>query len=113
LFPFVAFPPSPEPNYIRIIEFNCREIVMSAGGGDGCGRRRALSFFAAAAGVSGLQALFGAAPAQAKTSQAAAGYRNSPKGRQSCANCSWYEAPSGCGVVKGPVSAHGWCALWG
>ena len=86
---------------------------MSAGEGQGCGRRRALTLFGATAVVSGLHALFGAAPAQARTSQAAAGYRNSPKGRQSCANCSWYEAPSSCGVVKGPVSARGWCALWG
>lgn len=77
------------------------------------GRRRALGLFGATALVSGLGALFGAGPALAKTSQAAAGYRNAPKGRQSCANCSWFEAPSGCGVVKGPVSARGWCALWG
>ncbi len=86
---------------------------MSAGEGKGCGRRRALSLFGVTAVVSGLVAVFGPTPAQAKTSQAAAGYRNSPKGRQRCANCSWYEAPSGCGVVKGPVSARGWCALWG
>jgi len=78
-----------------------------------CGRRGALKLFGAAALVSGLGALLGAAPAQAKSSQAAAGYRGSPKGRQSCANCSWFEAPSGCGVVKGPVSARGWCTLWG
>ncbi|MGJ0508085.1 MAG: high-potential iron-sulfur protein [Methylocystis sp.] len=78
------------------------------------GRRGALKLFGAMA-AAGLGAAFGAAPApaQAKTSQAAAAYRNSPKGRQSCANCSWFEAPSGCGVVKGPVSARGWCALWG
>jgi hypothetical protein len=80
---------------------------------DGCGRRHALTLFWATALASGVGAVFGAAPALAKTSQAAAGYRNSPKGRQSCANCSWFEAPAGCGVVKGPVSARGWCALWG
>lgn len=76
-------------------------------------RRRVLKLFGATAVLSGLHALFGAAPARAKTSQAAAAYRNSPNGRQRCANCSWFEPPSGCGVVKGPVSARGWCNLWG
>lgn len=78
----------------------------------GCGRRHALKLLGATAAVTGLSALFSGA-AQAKTSQAAAGYRGSPKGHQSCANCSWYEPPSGCGVVRGPVSARGWCSLWG
>ena len=63
--------------------------------------------------VAGVNVLFRATPAQAKTSQAAAAYRNSPNGRQRCANCSWYEPPSSCGVVSGPVSARGWCNLWG
>ncbi|MBI5312659.1 MAG: high-potential iron-sulfur protein [Methylocystis sp.] len=51
--------------------------------------------------------------AQARTSKAAAAYRGAPNGRQSCANCSYFNAPSGCGVVSGPVSARGWCKLWG
>ncbi|ULO22594.1 high-potential iron-sulfur protein [Methylocystis sp. SB2] len=51
--------------------------------------------------------------AQAKSSKSAAAYRGAPNGRQSCANCSWFNAPSGCGVVSGPVSARGWCNLWG
>ena len=78
----------------------------------GCGRRRVLKLLGATAAATSLSPLFGGA-AQAKTSQAAASYRGSPKGRQSCANCSWYEPPSGCGVVRGPVSARGWCNLWG
>lgn len=81
--------------------------------GEGCARRRAIALLGATALFSGLSALPGARQAQAKTSQAAAAYRNSPKGRQSCANCSWFEGPSSCGVVKGPVSSRGWCALWG
>ena len=64
-------------------------------------------------GGAALGALVGAAPAHAKSSQAAAAYRGSPNGRQRCANCSWFEPPSGCGVVRGPVSAGGWCNLWG
>jgi hypothetical protein len=78
-----------------------------------CGRRRALKLFGAAAAFSGLAGMFGAAPADAKTSQATAAYRNAPSGRQRCANCSWFEPPSGCSVVRGPVNARGWCNLWG
>lgn len=74
-----------------------------------CGRRRALQLL----GAAGVGALFGAAPAQAMTSKAAAAYRGAPNGRQRCANCSWFSPPSGCGVVRGPVSANGWCNLWG
>ncbi|MEK4032848.1 high-potential iron-sulfur protein [Methylocystis sp. IM3] len=77
------------------------------------GRRGVLALLGATAVFSGLGAFFGAAPARAKTSQSAAAYRASPNGRQRCANCSWFEPPSGCGVIKGPVSARGWCNLWG
>lgn len=77
------------------------------------GRRRALGFFGLAAMLGGVATLFGASPARAKSSQAAVAYRGAPNGRQRCANCSWFEAPSGCGVVRGPVSAKGWCNLWG
>lgn len=77
------------------------------------GRRRLLELLGGAAALAGVGALIGVSPAQAKSSQAAAGYRGSPKGRQSCANCSWFEPPSGCGVVRGPVNARGWCNLWG
>jgi hypothetical protein len=78
-----------------------------------CGRRRALKLFGATATLAGIGMLFGASPARAKSSQAAAAYRGAPNGRQRCANCSWFEPPSGCGVVRGPVSARGWCNLWG
>jgi hypothetical protein len=77
-----------------------------------CGRRRILKLLGGLAASAGLGGLF-AGEAQAKTSQAAAAYRASPNGRQSCANCSWFQAPAGCGVVRGPVSARGWCNLWG
>lgn len=77
-----------------------------------CGRRDALKRIGAASLCGGL-ALFGATPAQAKSSKAAAAYRDAPKGRQRCANCSWFARPSSCGVVSGAVSANGWCNLWG
>lgn len=73
------------------------------------GRRRLLKLIGASLVTFGA----GATSAQAKASKAGAAYRNSPNGRQSCANCSWFNPPSGCGVVSGPVSARGWCNLWG
>jgi hypothetical protein len=48
----------------------------------------------------------------AKMSKADALYQDGPKGDQSCANCSFFQAPSTCGVVEGPVAASGWCKLY-
>jgi hypothetical protein len=71
-------------------------------------RRSLISILGAV--VAGLNAT---TAAQAKSSKAAANYRGAPNGGQSCANCSYFNPPSGCGVVSGPVSARGWCNLWG
>ncbi|CCJ07691.1 high-potential iron-sulfur protein [Methylocystis sp. SC2] len=71
-------------------------------------RRSLLALLGAA--IAGIGA---ATPARARTSKAAAAYRGAPNGRQSCANCSYFNPPSGCGVVSGAVSARGWCNLWG
>ncbi len=48
----------------------------------------------------------------AKMSQAAAAYRNSPKGSQNCANCKLFVPPSSCTLVEGPISPKGWCKFW-
>ncbi|HEY8126336.1 MAG TPA: high-potential iron-sulfur protein [Methylocystis sp.] len=69
--------------------------------------RRALLLLLGA-GAAGLGAT---TRAYAKSSKAAAAYRGAPNGRQSCANCSYFNPPSGCGVVSGSVSARGWCNL--
>lgn len=71
-------------------------------------RRAALKFIAAAGAAFSLRAT----AAQAKSSQASVAYRNAPNGRQRCANCVYFEAPNGCSVVRGPVSARGWCDIW-
>jgi hypothetical protein len=47
-----------------------------------------------------------------KSSKAAADYRGAPKGGENCANCAYFQAPHGCAVVSGAVSANGWCRLW-
>ena len=50
--------------------------------------------------------------AAAKMSQASVGYRNSPNGSQSCANCRLFVAPSSCQTVAGPISPKGWCKIY-
>ena len=52
------------------------------------------------------------AVAAGKMSKAAAGYRGSPNGSQSCANCKLFIRPASCRLVEGSVSAHGWCRIW-
>jgi hypothetical protein len=111
-------------HYIAFFEFNRNGRISKAEGVmNGCvreknfGRRGVLKLVGKLLGVSatfaGLGASLGVSRARAKTSQAGAAYRGSPNGRQRCANCSWFEPPSGCGVVRGPVSANSWCKLWG
>lgn len=87
--------------------------MTGCNGNDPCGRRRALKLLGAVALASGFGATLAGSPAQARSSKTAAAYRGSPNGRQRCANCSWFSPPSGCAVVTGPVSANGWCNLWG
>ena len=71
------------------------------------------SFLTGAALTSG-SALLGAMPAAAgsKFSQAMAKYQATPKGAQSCANCTQFEPPAACKVVEGTISANGWCFLY-
>jgi hypothetical protein len=47
-----------------------------------------------------------------KSSKSAAAYRAAPHGGENCANCVYFQAPHGCAVVSGSVSAQGWCRLW-
>jgi hypothetical protein len=67
----------------------------------------------AAVAMGGAIAYFGAAmPAQAKMSLKAAAYRDTPKGDQTCANCSLFKSPSSCTLVEGTVSPNGWCRFY-
>jgi len=54
----------------------------------------------------------GSKGAQAKSAQASVAYRASPNGRESCANCAYFEEPDSCSVVSGRVSPRGWCNIW-
>lgn len=53
----------------------------------------------------------GAAASQ-KKSKLQVAYRNRPKGMNSCATCSFFQAPKSCTLVEGEVSPNGWCKLY-
>jgi len=47
-----------------------------------------------------------------KMSKQAAEYQDSPKGIQSCATCTLFDAPHSCKVVEGDVNPDGWCKAY-
>jgi hypothetical protein len=51
-------------------------------------------------------------PAEAKVTQQAAGYQNSPHGDQSCSSCTHFKAPASCLLVEDPIAPTGWCKLY-
>ncbi len=78
--------------------------------------RRRFLWSSAAAGCGALfcLSLFGGAAraAAAKVSKETAGYQQSPKGQAHCGTCSFFQAPSGCSFVEGPINPSGWCMLY-
>ena len=72
-----------------------RDVALSVGG----------------AAIIGPVAMTGTSQA-AKMAQKIVSYQDSPKGEQSCANCSQFEAPSSCKIVDGTVAPTGWCKVW-
>jgi hypothetical protein len=71
--------------------------------------RRAI-FQRAAVTAGGAALLLGiAVPAKAKMVQVSAGYQDTPKGDQSCSNCSLFSPPASCSLVGGAISPQGWC----
>ena len=82
--------------------------------GNGIGRRTVLRRVALA-GVScvlGIAAPGAPVRADTKMTQKDAEYQPTPKNGQSCANCEYYQVPSGCKIVLGKVSPQGWCAFF-
>jgi hypothetical protein len=74
-------------------------------------RRHLLRSVAITAG--GAAVLIGmAVPAQAKMSQTAAAYQDTPKDDHSCANCTLFRPPSSCTIVDGTISPTGWCRFY-
>jgi hypothetical protein len=74
--------------------------------------RRQLLRSAAVAVAGTVAILASASPAQAKMAQKAAGYQDTPKGDQTCTNCSLFKAPAACILVDGTISPNGWCRFY-
>jgi len=77
----------------------------------GVSRRQLLRGACIAAG--GAAVLAGSViPAQAKMTQKAAGYQETPKDSASCSNCALFKAPNSCTLVDGTISPNGWCRFY-
>lgn len=50
--------------------------------------------------------------AEAKASQKAVAYQDTPKGDQRCDNCVQFVPPDACKVVEGKISPTGWCKVY-
>ena len=74
--------------------------------------RRQLFRGAAAAAGSAAILLSATLPAEAKVTQQAAGYQNSPHGDQNCSSCTHFKAPASCLLVEDPIAPTGWCKLY-
>ncbi|HEV2262004.1 MAG TPA: high-potential iron-sulfur protein [Candidatus Rubrimentiphilum sp.] len=60
-----------------------------------------------------LAALISPAIADAKMSQRAAGYKNTPGPmRRKCSGCRFFQKPHSCSLVAGTISPNGWCKYW-
>jgi len=71
--------------------------------------------FLHASGVAGGAILSLASTARATTAKVAkqtVSYQPNPKGPAHCAACAYFQAPSGCNFVNGPISPSGWCMLF-
>ena len=81
-----------------------------------CSRRRFLHLGAAGGGAALGLGLLGSATlgeaAAAKVSKQTAGYQQAPKGQARCGTCSFFQSPSSCNYVEGPVNPEGWCTLY-
>jgi hypothetical protein len=71
--------------------------------------RRAIFRRAAVTAGSAALLLGTALPSKAKMIQQSAGYQDTPKGDQSCSNCSLFSPPASCSLVGGTISPQGWC----
>lgn len=63
-----------------------------------------------AAGMIGVLGM--GAPAQAKMTQKAAGYQDTPKADQKCSGCALFKTPNSCTLIDGSISPDGWCRFY-
>jgi hypothetical protein len=50
--------------------------------------------------------------AAAKVAKETVNYQTIPKGQARCGTCTFFESPSSCKFVNGPISPTGWCTLY-
>ena len=50
--------------------------------------------------------------AASKVAKGTVDYQASPKGQAHCSNCAFFQAPSSCNYVNGPIIPSGWCVLY-
>ena len=50
--------------------------------------------------------------AAAKVYKQTVSYQQAPKGQAHCATCTFFQAPSSCNFVEGPINPSGWCTLY-
>ena len=77
-----------------------------------CSRRRLL--LAAGAVVSAATVVNNdpSPAADIKISASAVGYQNYPNGDKQCSECVHFLPPSGCKIVEGTISPHGYCRIF-
>lgn len=76
-------------------------------------RRNLLHVGAASAGVAILGLTSTASSgATAKVAKQTVNYQTSPNGQAHCGSCAFFQAPSGCQYVNGPITPSGWCFLY-
>jgi anaerobic selenocysteine-containing dehydrogenase len=77
-------------------------------------RRRFLHLGAAATGgaMLGIATADSAKAATAKVAKQTVNYQATPKGPARCGTCSFFQAPSSCNYVNGPITPTGWCVLY-
>jgi secreted PhoX family phosphatase len=64
----------------------------------------------AASGIVGFGST--AKAATAKVPKETVNYQPTPRGAAHCAACAYFQAPSACTFVDGPISPSGWCILF-
>ena len=50
--------------------------------------------------------------ATSKVAKQTVSYQTSPKGQAHCGNCTFFQPPSSCQYVNGPINPSGWCVLY-
>ena len=53
-----------------------------------------------------------ATAATSKVPKQTVNYQPKPNGQARCGSCAFFQAPSGCNYVDGPINPDGWCMLY-